>query len=110
MTRLCLPVDAWPPPDRDAWAAAHHGGGLLDDDGLISKSSATAAVLFGNVRQQHSRLACNFPSLDIGMTLFSPFLMMRGDVVFNNFLDRPLKNARIFGHPRRFIVQWSHST
>jgi integrase/recombinase XerD len=33
---LCLPVSAWPAPDREAWDAAHRRGGLLDDDGLAA--------------------------------------------------------------------------
>jgi integrase/recombinase XerD len=48
MTRLCLPVDAWPPLDRDAWVAAHRRGGLLDDDGLAAHwAPATSQIVAG---------------------------------------------------------------
>jgi len=48
MTRLCLPVEAWPPLDRDAWVAAHRHGGLLDDDGLAAHwAPATSQITLG---------------------------------------------------------------
>lgn len=45
-TRLCLPIEAWPAPDRDAWAAAHRRGGLLDDDGAAAGwAPATSTII-----------------------------------------------------------------
>jgi integrase len=48
MARLCLPIEAWPLGDRDAWTAAHRRGGLLDDDGLAAHwAPATSQIVAG---------------------------------------------------------------
>jgi hypothetical protein len=48
MTRRCLPIEAWPTCDRDAWVAAHHRGDLLDDDGLAAHWATATSQIVGS--------------------------------------------------------------